>query len=137
MPTAIEDQILAAIQTAVSGEYGQFPQQFRSLPATRVLADDNTAADNQYGETACTLPLVVARAEEATSTAPSDMRAQGSAIIAALVSAMFADETFGGLADNIEYLGGGRGFDGKTVFGSAQFNIYYRTERGDITAAVS
>jgi hypothetical protein len=45
---------------------------------------------------------------------------------------MFADETFGALADGIEYTGGGIQTEvGKFVFAEAQFTVSYHYVRGD------
>jgi len=53
-------------------------------------------------------------------------------MLAALIQNMFTDETFGGLADNIEYIAGGIETEvGKFVFAEAQFAVRYHHVRGD------
>lgn len=133
MPTSIREQILAAVTTAVSGEYGvPAPESERDLPLTIVQDGPEEASTDAYGYTAVLLPLAVGKVAAATSTDKDVMRAQGNELLAGTIVEMFVDETFGGLADGVEYTGGGIQAEvGKFIFSEAQFVIRYHTVRGD------
>lgn len=131
MPTAIRDQILAAIGTAVSADYGDFPARLNNLPVRRFIASEDTDSDDDYGHTHSVMPVTVAIADEATATDPDTKRSESNALLADIVAGMFADETFGALADGIEQKGKATGDDGKTIFGFVLFDVRYHTVRGD------
>ena len=133
MPTSIREKIIAAITTAVGGEYDiPAPEDSRDLPVTIVRDLPEQAADDQYGISNMIIPVAIARAQAANSHDREAMRIQGNDIHAQLIAEMFADETFGNLADGIEYTGGGIEAEvGMFVAAEVQFNIRYHTVRGD------
>ena len=133
MPTSIREQVLVAITAAVDGEYGvPAPESERDLPLTIVQDGTDAVLATVYGDTNVEMPLVVARAAVATSSNGDSMRAQANDLLASVITDMFADETFGGLADGIEYNAGGIQAEvGKFVFVEAQFTVRYHFTRGD------
>lgn len=133
MPTAIREQILAAITTAVSGEYGiPAPESERDLPVTIVQDGADEAETTTYNQTNVLMPVAIASAASATSHDKDIMRDEANALLAGIITTMFADETFGDLADGIEYTGGGIQTEvGKFVFAEAQFTVRYHFIRGD------
>ena len=133
MAHSIREQLLAAITVAVSGEYDvPAPESERDMPITIVAEGEDEAASDAYGQTYVQLPVAVARAEVTTSTDKEIMRAQANDMLASLISLMFADETFGGLADSVEYTGGGIQTEvGKFCFAEAQFTVAFHFVRGD------
>jgi hypothetical protein len=134
MPTSIREQLLQAIATAVSGDYGiPAPEDERELPVCIVAEGDETASPDQYGSEVMELPIAVARAAEAVSSTDRDaIRAQANELLAQIRVDMFADETFGNLANSVEYAGGGIQSElGRIVFAEAQFIVRYSTVRGD------
>lgn len=133
MPTSIREQILAAVATATSAEYGvPAPENERDLPITIMEDGQETVESDAYGHSLVELPVVVASAAVAVDNDGDAMRAQANALLASLVSAMFTDETFGGLAERTEYTAGAIQTEiGKFVFAEAQFLIRYTHLRGD------
>lgn len=133
MPTSIREQLLDAITTAVSGEYGiPAPESERDLPVTIVQDGQDEAETTVYNQTNVVMPLAVASAAAATSSDTDFMRAQANELLASIITTMFADETFGALADGIEYTGGGIQTEvGKFVFAEAQFSVRFHFLRGD------
>lgn len=131
MTASVRERLLAAILTATGGSYGlTAPEDQRDLPLTIVQDGTDTASAN-YDYTACVMPLNVARAEAATSTNRDTMRAQANAALAALITAMHTDETFGALAQGVDYTGGGIQIEvGKFVFAEATFQVRYQHLRG-------
>lgn len=129
--TAVREQLIAAILTATGASYGlSAPEDDRDLPVTIVQDGTDTAATN-YDYTACVMPLNIARAEAATSTNRDTMRIQAHAALAALITAMHTDETFGALALGVDYTGGGIQIEvGKFVFAEASFQVRYQHLRG-------
>jgi len=133
---SIREQLIAAILTATGGEYGvPAPEDERDLPVTLVQDGTDTASTN-YDYTACSMPITVARAELAVGTDRDALRAQAHAALAALIAAMHADETFGGLAVGVDYTGGGIQTEvGKFVFAEASFTVRYQHLRGQPSVA--
>jgi hypothetical protein len=133
MAVAIREQLLSAITATVGGEYGiPAPEDERDLPVTIVEDGPDVGTAENYNYTSIELPVAVATAEQATSTDRDVMRAQANALLAGIITQMFADETFGALADGIEYAGGGIQTEvGKFVFAEAQFTVKYHYVRGD------
>ena len=133
MPTAIREQLLGAITSDVGGEYGvPAPETEQELPITIVQDGPDGAADDVYNQTNVEMPVVVARAEVAADRDRDAMRAQANELLASIITTVFADETFGGLADGVEYTGGGIQTEvGKFVFAEAQFTVRYHHVRGD------
>lgn len=134
MPISIREQLVDAITTAVGGEYGiPAPEDERDLPVTIVAEGEETASPEAYDQENMELTIAVAKAAVSVSSTDRDaMRAQGHELLASIRVAMFADETFGGLADGVEYTGGGISSElGKIVFAEAQFLVRYHTVRGD------
>ena len=130
MPTSIREKILDAICTAAAGKYGEFPQDDRDLPATRVIDGDDVARRN-YDDSVLTMPVAVVRMNTATSNNADIMRAEAGGLYAAVVQEMFEDPTFDGLVDDLEHTGGGPGADNKFIFGIAQFQVTYHHLEGD------
>jgi len=141
MPSSIREQLLEAITTAVGGEYGiPAPDDERDLPVTIVQDGEETASPDQYGALVYEIPLVIARAESAPASTTgqtrteyqSAMRAKCHEMLATIQQHVFADESFGGLADGVEYTGGSIATEaGKLCFAEAQFTVRYQTVRGD------
>jgi len=133
MPISIREQILDAITTAVSGEYGvPAPETERDLPVCIVQDAEEESIPTQYGADEITMVVAVAKAEAATVTDKGAMRAQAHELLASIRADMFVDETFGNLVDGIEYVGGGIQTElAKICFCEAQFSIRYTTVRGD------
>ena len=131
MAEIIRERVIAAIVTAVGGVYGlPAPEDDRDLPVTIVQDGADTATDS-YDTTVCSMPVNVARAEIAT--APADrvaMRQQAHAALKELVADMYADTTFGGLANDITYTGGGISIDARMVMAEAAFTVRYSHARG-------
>lgn len=131
MTASVRERLLAAILTATGAVYGlSAPEDERDLPVT-LVQDGTDDASTNYDYTACVMPLNVARAELATSGDRDALRAQAHAALAALIVAMHLDETFGGLAQGVDYTGGGIQTEaGKFVFAEASFAVRYRHLRG-------
>jgi hypothetical protein len=133
MPTSIREQLLDAITTAVDGQFGvPDPGDLRDLPVTIVDDGEEVAEDTVYNQTNVELPIVVAKAAESSSTARETMRQEANELLASIITDMFADETFGGLADGVSYTGGEIQTEvGKFVFAQAQFAVRYHFDHGD------
>ena len=132
MPTSIREQLLASIGTAVGGSYNlPVPEDERDLPACLVEDEDETAEDSPYGYTLISLPVIVAKMAAATSTDREVMRGEANALLASIITAMHADEKFGGLARSVTYTGGGIATEVGIVFAEASFTVQYQYERGD------
>jgi hypothetical protein len=130
MSEPVRERLLSAIITAVGGEYGlTAPEDERDLPVT-IVQDDADEATTSYDTTLCVMPLAVARAEAVTGATRALQRKQAHAALAAIVTAMHADSTFGGLATGVDYTGGGIQIDAHMVFAEAQFRVRYQHQRG-------
>ena len=109
MPTPIRERLLAAITTAVGGEYSiPAPEDERDLPVT-IVQDGADEAGGSYGVVAWTTPVAIGRAAAAVDTsamtptaARAALRAQAHDMLAALWVALEVDDTFGGLADGFD-----------------------------------
>lgn len=130
---SIRELILDTITELVGGEYDiPAPESERDLPITIVADGFDVARDDVYDQTHIEMPVAIASAAAATSTDKEVMRAQANAILAGLIKAVLADDTFGGLADGASYTGGGIQTEvGKFVFAEAQFIIRYHHQRGE------
>lgn len=133
MPTPIREQLLSAITTAVGGKYNApAPTVEEDAPVIGVTDEPDEAVEGSYGEQALAMPLRVGKAEIAEGSSEDEFRAQGHTMLAELIEKMFVDETFGGLADGIDYTGGGILTEvGKFIFAEAQFSVRYHTVRGN------
>ena len=131
MTASVRERLIAAILTATGGKYGiPAPEDERDLPVTIVQDSSDTATTN-YDYTQCAMPLNVGRAELATGTDRNAQRVQAHAALAALVTAMHTDETFGGLAVGVDYIGGGIQLEAnKFIFAEAAFTVRYQHLRG-------
>lgn len=129
--SSVRERLLAAILIAVTGQYGlSVPEDERDLPIT-IVQDDADSATQNYDYTACVMPLNIGRAELATGTTRDALRIQAHAALAAIITAMHTDPTFGGLATGVDYTGGGIQSDaGKFVFAEASFAVRYQHLRG-------
>lgn len=135
--TARRELLLASILTATGGVYGlPAPEDERDLPVT-LVQDSADSVTQSFDASACSMPLNVARAEVASSNDRNALRIQAHAALAAIITAMHADETFGGLADGVDYTGGGIQIEaGKFVFAEASFTVRYQHLRGQPAVAV-
>ncbi len=133
MPTSIREQLLAAITTAVSGEYDlPLPVDETELPWTAVKDVQEEATDDDYGHTTIVMEVVIGRGAAAADRDRSALRAQGNELLASVIKDMAADETFGGLAEKSSYAGGVVQAElGAMCLVAATFNITYSTVRGD------
>lgn len=131
MTAPVRERLLAAILTATGGQYGlPVPEDERDLPLT-IVQDGTDSATANYDYTACSMPLTVARAEAASGSTHDALRIQAHTALAALITAMYTDETFGGLAVGIDYTGGGiQTALGQFVFAEASFVVRYQHLRG-------
>lgn len=130
MAELIRERLIAAIVTATGGTYGiPAPEDERDLPITIVQDGDCTAADS-FDTTNCSMPLNVARAELAGLADRVAMRKQAHIALKSLLNAMYADQTFGGLATGITYTGCGIQIDARMVTAEAAFIVHYRHARG-------
>lgn len=131
MTDSVRERLLTAILTATGGQYGlPAPEDERDLPVTIVQDGDDTATAN-YDATECAMPLSIGRAEAAASTNRDALRMQAHAALAAILTAMHTDETFGGLAARVDYNGGGIQTEaGRLIFAEASFTVIYRHARG-------
>lgn len=131
MTDSVRERLLNAILTTVGGEYGlSAPEDARDLPVT-IVQDGSDDASQNYDYTACVMPINIGRAELAISANRDAMRVQAHAALAALITEMHADETFGGLALGVDYTGGGIQIEvGKIVFAEASFAVRYQHLRG-------
>lgn len=132
MTVCIREQLLAAITAAVVGQYGiPAPEDERDLPVT-IVQEGRDEAVTRYGSVEVTTPVTVVRAEQSTSHEPAELRAQANELLAWIVTAVCADETFGGLAVGVDYVGGGIQSEvGKFVFAQASFSVRWRHAHGD------
>jgi len=133
VPTSVREQVIAAIITATGGEYGvPAPESERDLPITIVEDGLEEASTDAYGYTNVLMPVAIGKAEAATSSEKDTMRQQANELLAGIITTMFTDETFGGLADGVEYNSGSIATEvGKFCFAEAQFTVRYHTVRGD------
>ncbi len=131
----VRERLLAAITAAVGGVYRvPTPDDERDLPLTFVQ-DGPDLVESDYDYTRITMPVAVASAAPASSTDRAAQRTQANAILAGLVEKMYADETFGALAQGITLDGQGIQTElGKYVFAEASFQIRYQHVRGNPTA---
>lgn len=131
MTTSVRERLLVAMLAAVGGEYALgAPEDERDLPVT-ILADGTDTVTPSYDTTMLAMPINIGRAEAPGSTDRNQLRAQANAALASLITAMTADETFGGLATSTEYTGGGIQIEaGKFVFAEATFTVHYQHLRG-------
>lgn len=132
MTVPVREQLLAAVTTAVGGVYRvPTPEDERDLPLTFVQ-DSSDDVGQDYDYTVVVTPVAVARAELAVAADKAAQRAQANQMLAGLVQAMHADETFGGLAQGVELVGQGIQTElGKFVFAEASFRVRWRHVRGN------
>jgi hypothetical protein len=131
MAISIREQLLAAITLAVGGEYStEIPTDERELPIT-LVTDDVESATGDYDETIIELPVAIARAAATVGRNGDEHRTQANALLAGIVTETFIDTTFGGLAQNTEYTGGGIALNSTFVAAEAQFTVTFSHVRGD------
>lgn len=138
MTDSVRERLLAAIVTASGGEYGEYIAVDDELPLTVVADGDDAATTSQYGITSCVMPVTLARAEKAingsaTSADKAARRTQAHAALAGLIRTMFLDATFGGLAEKLDYTGGGIQTEGAGGVLSVQayFSVTYQHLAGN------
>jgi hypothetical protein len=131
-PVSIREQLLAAITAAVGGEYGvPAPEDERDVPLT-IVQDSADEATVRYDTVELVMPVAIARVELAAHSSRAQLRAQAHEMLAQLIEDMSADETFDGLADGVDYAGGGIQVEyGKFVFAEASFRVRWRHLRGN------
>ena len=139
MTAPVREQLLAAITAAVGGEYAiPAPEDERDLPVT-IVQDGADEALPIYGVSAWTTPIGIGTAAAAidtsamTSTAArAALRAQAHDMLAALLTALHVDETFGALADGFDLAGQGIQTEiGKFVFAELQIRVRWHHVRGN------
>jgi hypothetical protein len=136
MTTSIREQIQVAAAALVGGEWGvPAPQDEQDLPFTSLDDGTDTVIESDYETTRLEMSVVVARAALATSNNRAAMHAQSNELYAQLVKELTGpdvDETLDGLADGIDFLGGGTLEEvGKFVFAIVNFKIRYHHITGD------
>jgi hypothetical protein len=136
---SIREQLLAAITTAVGGEYSiPAPEDERDLPVT-IVQDGTDEALAGYGYCAWVTPVAIATAQAAIDTramssteAREALREQAHAMLAALHEALHADPTFGALADGFDDVSQGIQTEiGKFVFAELQIRVRWHHVRGN------
>jgi len=139
MPSPIREQLLAAITTAVAGEYSiPAPEDERDLPVT-IVQDGTDEATVTYNSAGWVTPVAVATAQAAIDTsamtptaARAALRAQAHQALADLVDAVHVDQTFGELADGFDLAGQGIQTEiGKFVFAELQLRVRWHHVRGN------
>ena len=133
MADSIREQLLAAITLAVGGEYGvPAPDDERDLPVIIVQDGQDEGQNTAYDQTNILMPVAVASAATAVSGDLEALRGQANGLLADIQTAMYTDETFGGLADGVDYDAGGIQTElGKFVFAQAQFTVRWHHTRGN------
>ncbi len=133
MSDSIRERLLAAMVTASAGEYGEYISAEDELPVTVLVDGDDSATTDSYGTTTNAMPVTVARAEKASSTVKATRRKQAHAALAGLITSMFADPSFGGLAARLEYTGCAIQTEGAggVLTVQAFFSVTYRHVAGD------
>lgn len=133
MTDCIRERLLAAMVVASAGEYGEYISTEEELPVTVLVDGDDNASTDSYGTTTNLMPVTVARAEKAASAGKAAKRTQAHAALAALITKMFADPSFGGLATKLEYTGCAIQTEGAASVLSVQafFSVTYRHVAGD------
>lgn len=131
MSDSIRERLISAILTTTGGVYGlEVPEDERDLPLTMV-SDEQDEASTNYDHTLLTMPINIGRVEIATSHQRDVMRKQAHEALALILTQMHTDETFGGLAQGVDYQGGGIFSEaGKLVFATGLFRVRYRHLRG-------
>lgn len=131
MTDSVRERLITAILTATGGKYAmESPMDASELPVT-VMQDGTDSAETNYDFTRCVMPISVARAEQASSPVSDVQRKQAHAALRNLIELMHEDETFGGLALGVDYVGGGIQIDaGKLIFAEASFQVRYQHLRG-------
>ena len=125
------ETLINAIMSAVGGQYGlPSPEDARDLPITIVQDSPDDASPN-YDATVCVMPINIGRAEAATNSNRDAMRQQAHAALQKIIKDVHAGGTFSGLADLVEYIGGGIEAEaGTMVFAEARFLVRYKHLRG-------
>jgi hypothetical protein len=128
----IREMLLRRITAAVDGLYRvPAPDDERDLPVT-IVQDAADEVDTAYGMHRIAMPVSIARAQAALDTDASALRTQAHEALAGIVREVYADETFRGLADGVDYVGGGIQTElGKFVFAEASFRVRYHHARGN------
>lgn len=135
MPDSIRQRLKTNLATALGGEWGlPAPTDERDLPFTS-LDNGSETASAAFDSMFCEITLTVARAAVATSPTASVLNAEAEALQAAIhieLCGASVDQTFGDLADEVTYLGGGTAVEmGKFIWGLAEFSVKYHHVRGD------
>jgi hypothetical protein len=133
MTDSVREQIQSNAQAAVGGQWGLAAIRDDSdLPFTSLDDGTDSVSSDEYGRTDLAMAVAVTRVEKSTSSDLEELRIHGNRILAEIQAEMFADETLGGVADGVDYAGGGTSANvGKYVFALANFNIRYHHVRGD------
>lgn len=133
MPTSVREQLIAAILTAVNGQYtASVPRDDDELPLCIVQDGEEQASADDYGHMHMIMPVAIAKASVIASIGLDAQRQECHELLASIITDMHADETFGGLADGIDYTGGGvLAEPGNRCMAEAQFDVRYHTVRGD------
>lgn len=132
MTASVRERLITAIVAAVHGDYGiSVPEDPRDLPLV-VVQDEPDVATANYDYTACSMPITIARAESPEDGTRTQLRIRCHELLTWIITTMHADETFGGLAQGIDYKGGGiQAEAGKYVFAQASFTVRYQHLRGN------
>ena len=133
MPTSIREQIIDAILTAVGGTYtAVVPRDDAELPICIVQDGEEEASPDDYNHLHRIMPVAVAKATVTSSTDLDAQRQECHELLASIIEDMHADETFGELADGVDYTGGGiLAEPGNRCMAEAQFDVRYHTVRND------
>lgn len=133
MSLPIRDQIIQAIVQAVDGRYDiSSAIDDADLPVCIVADEPEEATPDAFNHTYMVMPVAVARAVKSKEFDVTKMRQEASRLLASIIVDMHADDTFGGLADGVDYTAGGILVEpGMRCMAEAQFDVRYHTVRGD------
>ena len=135
MSLPIREQILQALATRVSAQRGLEGYDLDDLPLTVMIEGEESEGDSDYDLTRLVLPVTIARAIEQTGIKGDAWYTAANTALADLIKEAYgSDETFGGLADGMDYTGGSTGVltDGaKGVMVQTFFNIRYAFAHGN------
>lgn len=130
---SIKEQLITAITAAVGGTASTpSPDDELDLPQTSVSDAGEEAERDIYGYTTVKMTVEISTAQRAVSSDPEEMRSQCNEMLAQLITTMFADETFGGLADDLFYTAGGISTEARVFsFALARFTVVYHFVHGN------
>lgn len=135
MALPIRERVLQALAARLNAVRGLEQYDERDLPLTVIVEGEENADDGDYDLVRVTLPVTIARVSKFLGAKDDEWHQQANADFAALIKEVYTGgEDLGGLAQGIDYTGGGidvvsDGARGTMV--QAFFNIRYAFTHGD------